>query len=168
MKIRGTVVGTPIKPEKVLVKSENLTEEEKAIARANIGIMPTMIVAYDNENKKASHTSAEIFAHVQAGGTVMFDFQIDGSPSELVTLADVTEYYAHFTYADVQLFDDIIATCQLVDIRVDENGNVSVGAMSLMDQTGMENFIYEQLGPIDEALSSILKIQNELIGGDGV
>ena len=37
MKIRGTVVGTPIKPEKVLVKSENLTEEEKAIARANIG-----------------------------------------------------------------------------------------------------------------------------------
>ena len=37
MKIRGITVGTTIKPEKVLVKSENLTEEEKAIARANIG-----------------------------------------------------------------------------------------------------------------------------------
>lgn len=37
MKIRGNTVGTPIKPKKVLVKSENLTEEEKALARANIG-----------------------------------------------------------------------------------------------------------------------------------
>lgn len=37
MKIRGTTVGTPIKPEKVVVKCKNLTEEEKAIARANIG-----------------------------------------------------------------------------------------------------------------------------------
>lgn len=37
MKIRGNTVGTPINPKKVLVRSENLTEEEKAIARANIG-----------------------------------------------------------------------------------------------------------------------------------
>lgn len=37
MKIRGNSVGTTIEPKKVLVKSENLTEEEKAIARENIG-----------------------------------------------------------------------------------------------------------------------------------
>lgn len=37
MKIRGNTVGTPIKPKKVLVKCEDLTEEEKAQARANIG-----------------------------------------------------------------------------------------------------------------------------------
>lgn len=38
MKIRGNTVGTPIKPEKVVVKCQNLTEEEKAQARANFGI----------------------------------------------------------------------------------------------------------------------------------
>lgn len=37
MKIRGNSVGTTIEPKKVLVKSENLTEEEKAKARENIG-----------------------------------------------------------------------------------------------------------------------------------
>ena len=37
MKIRGITVGTPIKPEKNLVKATDLTEEEKAQARENIG-----------------------------------------------------------------------------------------------------------------------------------
>jgi hypothetical protein len=37
MKIRGNTVGTPIKPEKAVVKCQNLTEEEKAQARENIG-----------------------------------------------------------------------------------------------------------------------------------
>lgn len=37
MKIRGNTVGTPIKPEKAVVKCQNLTEEEKAQARQNIG-----------------------------------------------------------------------------------------------------------------------------------
>ena len=35
--IRGNTIGTPIKPEKNLVKATALTEEEKAQARANIG-----------------------------------------------------------------------------------------------------------------------------------
>lgn len=39
MKIRGNTIGTPIKPKKVLVKAESLTEEEKAQARANIGAL---------------------------------------------------------------------------------------------------------------------------------
>lgn len=37
MKIRGNTIGTPIKPEKNLIKATDLTEEEKARARANIG-----------------------------------------------------------------------------------------------------------------------------------
>ena len=37
MIIRGGTVSTPIKPERNLVKATNLTEEEKAQARANIG-----------------------------------------------------------------------------------------------------------------------------------
>lgn len=37
MKIRGNTVGTPMKPEKNLVRATALTEEEKALARENIG-----------------------------------------------------------------------------------------------------------------------------------
>ena len=37
MKIRGVTVGTPIKPEKTVVKATDLTDEQKAKARENIG-----------------------------------------------------------------------------------------------------------------------------------
>ena len=37
MKIRGSVITTPIKPEKSIVKATDLNEEQKAQARANIG-----------------------------------------------------------------------------------------------------------------------------------
>ena len=38
MKIRGNTVGTTISPERVLVGCKNLTEEQKAQARKNIGV----------------------------------------------------------------------------------------------------------------------------------
>ena len=37
MIIRGNTIGTPMKPEKALVKSTDMTLEEQAQARANIG-----------------------------------------------------------------------------------------------------------------------------------
>ncbi len=37
MKIRGNTIGTPIKPEKNILKATDLTAEEQAQARANIG-----------------------------------------------------------------------------------------------------------------------------------
>ena len=37
MKIRGNIVGTNQKPEKVLVRATDLTEDQKAQARENIG-----------------------------------------------------------------------------------------------------------------------------------
>lgn len=37
MKIRGNTIGTPIKPEKNIIKATDLTEAEKAQARENIG-----------------------------------------------------------------------------------------------------------------------------------
>ena len=45
MKIRGNTVGTPLKPEKNLVKATDLNPEEKAQARANIGAVSTDTVA---------------------------------------------------------------------------------------------------------------------------
>lgn len=37
MKIRGITVGTPLKPERTLVKATELTDEQKSQARENIG-----------------------------------------------------------------------------------------------------------------------------------
>jgi hypothetical protein len=37
-KIRGSVIATPLKPEKSILKATDLTEEQKAQARANIGV----------------------------------------------------------------------------------------------------------------------------------
>ena len=37
MKIRGNTIGTPIKPKKNILKATDLTAEEQAQARANIG-----------------------------------------------------------------------------------------------------------------------------------
>ena len=39
MKIRGNTVGTPISPERVLCAPKELTEEQKAQARENIGAL---------------------------------------------------------------------------------------------------------------------------------
>ena len=36
-KIRGNVIGTPIKPEKSIVKATDLTDEQKTQVRENIG-----------------------------------------------------------------------------------------------------------------------------------
>lgn len=53
MKIRGNTVGTTIAPEKVLVKSENMTPEEQAQARQNIGAMASVADAELDMNHKS-------------------------------------------------------------------------------------------------------------------
>ena len=65
MKIRGNTIGTPIKPEKNLIKATDLTEGEKKQARDNIGAISladlpvyegdyTDIVAYDGSYTKGA------------------------------------------------------------------------------------------------------------------
>lgn len=46
MKIRGNTVGTTLRPDKVIVKATNLTEKEKAQARANIGVAGSLVVTF--------------------------------------------------------------------------------------------------------------------------
>ena len=50
MKIRGNTIGTPLKPEKNLVKATDLIEEEKAQARANIGAVASVNGTTPDEN----------------------------------------------------------------------------------------------------------------------
>jgi hypothetical protein len=78
MKIRGNTVGTPIAPEKVLVKSENLTEEEKAIARANIGAASVEAIG---DIESALDAIIEIQKSlVGGGGQEVVSFTVDDIP----------------------------------------------------------------------------------------
>lgn len=53
MKIRGNTVGTTLKPEVILATPKDLTEEEKAQARQNIGAMPSVADAELDMNHKS-------------------------------------------------------------------------------------------------------------------
>lgn len=44
MKIRGNTIGTPLKPEKNLVKATGLSPEEQAQARENIGAASAEVI----------------------------------------------------------------------------------------------------------------------------
>ena len=166
MIIRGNTIGTSIKPEKVLVKSENLTEEEKAIARANIGVVPTLIVKvrhYQNEDfddvREVSHNSVEIYEHAKAGDSVLLMNQ----NNEYYTLQRAESYIAIFSKTEAYTIDGV-SKVDHEKIVIDSEYNV----MEFRDSLVLEKRFDETIGYIDTALDSILKIQNELIGGDGV
>lgn len=95
MKIRGNTVGTPIKPEKVLVKSENLTEEEKAQARANIGAAEQTYfgIVIKSENAQGVYADAFDLDDGQGGtqAAVRFCGCQDDSFVRLMGLADGEE-----------------------------------------------------------------------------
>ena len=59
----------------VLYSEQTLTADQKAQARANIGA-ETLIVEWDGENNP-SHTSQQIYEHVQGGGQVYLKFNTD-------------------------------------------------------------------------------------------
>lgn len=69
MKIRGNTVGTTLKPKTVLVKSENLTEAEKAKARANIGINDETIAQMQQDIADLKYIPIDI-TRITGGKTV--------------------------------------------------------------------------------------------------
>ena len=77
--VRGNVIGTSLKPELNLLKATNLTPEEQAEVRKNIGANTLIVGAktthspnMDASLGRSTHTPAEIYEHVQNGGTAMF------------------------------------------------------------------------------------------------
>lgn len=104
MRIRGNVVGTPIKPEKVLVKATDLTEAEKAQARANIGVTgegggdsgTDYGLTPQKYGAKADGVTDDTVAiqaafdacHAAGGGTVRF-------PKGVYLLGDAVKFYSN-------------------------------------------------------------------------
>lgn len=166
MKIRGNTIGTTMKPEKTVVKCEKLTEEEKAIARANIGVVPTLVVnirSYQNDDfddvTEVSHNSLEIYEHVNAGGSAVLCVRGD----EFYVLEGATSYSARFIRTDCGSIDGS-RFAHIRNIVIGSNYNVTEFDYELV----LEERFDKTIGDIDSALDAVLSIQNELIGGDGV
>lgn len=107
MKVRGTVVGTPIKPEKVLVKSENLTEGEKAKARANIGAARALVVTASADGK-ASHTVEEIWDAHKKGAAVSF-VDVEGFSHMPILIAETVAVFERVVVTEVGVKQVVVA-----------------------------------------------------------
>lgn len=149
MKIRGNTVGTPIKPEKVLVKCQNLTEEEKIMARQNIGAGGSLLTVF-TDGDTSSHTPAEIITHVQAGGTVICKDD-GGEFYALLYFFDGLVYFGHINKNGtsygyiIQGKDDVSSR----NMRVDASNAVLYTAQTLDDE--QKSQARENIGAADES-----------------
>ena len=91
MKIRGNTVSTNMKPERAIVKCENLTEEQKAQARQNIGAIGSRVfyanlaaAVADLNNGTAANAALESGAAVEV-------LALDSGEKVVRLLADVSE-----------------------------------------------------------------------------
>lgn len=97
---------------KVLYAEQNLTPEQKAQARKNIGVEGLLVVT-DNGGQ-ASATPAEIYAHIQNGGTAML---LDGS--RYLSIENCSDTVAFFT--TLQDINGMSMVCK----RIDSSGKVT-------------------------------------------
>ena len=135
MKIRGNVVGTTMKPA--------------AIANRIGGGAAALVVTVDGN--AASHTAAEIYAHLQDGGVAVLRhtdayFCIEACVQNLAICSI--------------LYDDYTATVY----SIYGDGSVETVELMLTNQSWVEG----QLGNISTALDNIIVIQEHLIGGGEV
>lgn len=145
MKIRGNTIGTPIKPEKNLVKATGLSSEEQAQARLNIGTAGVFVAEYgvtpNADMEEAYKAGKALFCrdgiyltplyHRTSGGS--FVFMSNDSESQ-------TNRYCGITSGWNKKTTKLCAT--------------------------KFNDIDETIGDIETALDSIIEIQNSLIGGE--
>lgn len=169
MKIRGNVVGTPLKPERNLLKATDLTEQEKAQVRENIGIAGVLTVTIDSN--KASHTPAEILAHINSGGSVY----CNGFALQYVTAFEAVfedNFYSGHEGSDGKPY----AYCMTRTV-INEDGTVTESLKNLPTLNDGETTEYNtwssqkiasEIGSIETALDGIIAIQNSLIGGGEV
>ena len=88
MKIRGNVVGTTLKPDKTLVKATNLTEEEKAQARDNIGAAAESV--YVGSDTPPDMATVWIDPRGEPTCTEDWEFDMDDGTTEIRTVVVVS------------------------------------------------------------------------------
>lgn len=95
----------------------------------------TMVVTYDNNTHKTSHTSQEIYDHVQAGGHVVWNYS-----GELIPLTNYAAGFAWFT----RISGEECYYNQLV-ISSDGYGEIFEGSFATANQTEIVNSVLAAL-----------------------
>ena len=99
-----------------------------------------------DENSIPSMTSQEIYIHVCNGGRVVLKYN-----DKIYSLASCVEHSAYFNYYD----ETYRMYCvEIADNKIFEHNDYTPAS---------ENWVSEQIGSIDEALTEILKTQQSLI-----
>lgn len=170
MKIRGNTVGTTLKPEAALVKSGNLTEGEKAIAREHIGadVFYVTVTTSEDGTLTANKTFAEVKAAYDSGrslsllygGVVLPLFSIDENA------IDFTRTHTSLHYV-VSIKSNNEVDAYLNSIDLGQFSNSSEPPKSRYASVGtVQSMIDNTVGDIETALDSIIATQESLIGGE--
>ena len=110
-RIIGVTVGTSMKPEKALVKASDLTEEQKAQVRANIGVVGTGKDGADGWSIDATSSAID-------GGTrvTLYSIPPDDRPPEIRGMFEVKDGHTpvigidYWTEADkVLMVNDVLS-----------------------------------------------------------
>ena len=102
MKIRGNTVGTPIKPEKNLVKATDLNPEEKAQARENIGAvsvdaLESTVAAVENDLAVERERLNELVAMRPVSAITSYTFNEGYCSGSVITNGSVAKLELYFT-----------------------------------------------------------------------
>lgn len=163
--IRGNLVGTNQRPENVLVRATELTEEQKAQARANIGAASVDDIGsgggggnvdltdYVKNNDYATTSKAGVVRIASAGGLHV------NSTGVLYTSS------ANNSAIDQKISSYLPITPKYVDYAV--KTGLTTNTITLTDEEKAAAQEWLGLGSLESALDSIIAIQNNLIGGDG-
>ena len=183
-----TVVFTTIKNEDNLLSVRHITIKTnepvaitEQIIRTDSDSSLRVTMRMIDGNLVVDHTSTEIYEKIQAGDTC-FVYLVDGTSimETVYPLKRSSESAAIFASEDPYGNSLSVTT-----FTVDKNGNVSINVSGIGGSSGGESVsldttltkqgyaadakvVGDRLGDIETALDSILAIQNELIGGDGV
>ena len=91
MKIRGVTVGTPLKPEKSIIKATDLTEEQKAQARENIDAAKIDDSKIGNDGWSSKNTVDKLCPGFTESGAVVTCNPVEGYPLSVVSKIDPVE-----------------------------------------------------------------------------
>lgn len=195
MKIRGNTVGTTLKPEKAIVKCQNLTEVEKAQARDNIGAVGADDIRYVQDTltgldgnvsgllDSVQDVSDRVAALENSGGS--------GGASALIVTVGENNIASH-TAGDIANAARNGKTAIMHDgytvynLLATDGGDLAwfgyltdeniMHVACVLDTGEVERYTHdfvtvayvnEKLGNIETALDHIIAMQNSLIGGDG-
>lgn len=150
MKIRGNTVGTPMKPEKAIVKATNLTEEEKAQARENLGITGGAATPYFVD---VQHSDEGYYINDFSWGDLRAEIANDRM---IVCRTESQDDVFYLPMTNVNDYEEWVMFS--ADIGYNHH-EVMVWIDGMVEYT-----VEDRTGDISTALDHIIEIQEELIG----